>query len=118
MCRRMTRDEVLALGGDTDLHRRLGEALVELDRAYHEVERRSQFELQRLSALLEEAPVLFHVLEGPELRLVMMNRRSRETFGERASLGVALGDLVPPTNSTLLAAQRVHATGVPESFEV
>src|SRR3954447_10522757 len=96
MCRRMTRDEVLALGGgDTDLNRRLGEALVELDRAYHEVERRSQFELQRLSALLEEAPVLFHVLEGPELRLVMMNRRSRETFGARASPRGGPGGLRP-----------------------
>ena len=86
--------------------------------AHREVERRSQLELHRLSALLEEAPVLINVLEGPELRIVMMNRRTRELFAGRDLLGVSFRDIVPPTNTTLMAACRVYATGVPETLDL
>jgi signal transduction histidine kinase/ActR/RegA family two-component response regulator len=83
-----------------------------------EVVRRSQLELHRLGALLEEAPALIGVLEGPELRLVMMNRRLRELFAGRNLLGVSFHDIVPPSNSTLMAACRVYATGVAEALDV
>ena len=87
--------------------------------AHREAERRNQVELQRLSALLEEAPVLINVLEGPELRIVMMNRRTRELFAGRDLLGVSFTRsrsphqphaAWPPAGST--------QTGVPETFEV
>jgi signal transduction histidine kinase len=83
-----------------------------------ESERRSQAELQRLFALLEEAPSLITVLEGPELRIVMMNRRARELFAGRDLIGASFRDHVPPSNATLVAALRVFATGVPETIEV
>jgi signal transduction histidine kinase len=86
--------------------------------AHREAARRNQLELDRLSALLEEAPVLINVLEGPELRIVMMNRRTRELFAGRDLLGVSFHDIVPPTNTTLMAACRVYATGVPETLEL
>jgi signal transduction histidine kinase len=81
-----------------------------------EAERRNQVELQRLSALFEEAPALINVLEGPELRVVMSNRRTREAAPGRDLLGVSMHDLVPPTNPTLQAALRVYETGVPETY--
>jgi PAS domain-containing protein len=99
----------------------LGHEVTEEVRARHahrEVERHNQVELQRLSALLEEAPALITVLEGPDLRIVMMNRRTRDLFAGRDMIGVSFRDSVPPTNTTLLAAYRVYATGVPETFEV
>jgi signal transduction histidine kinase len=86
--------------------------------AHREVERRSQVELKRLSVLLEEAPMLITVLEGPELRVVMMNRSTRELFAGRNMLGSSFREVVPPTNPTLKAACRVYETGVPERFEV
>jgi signal transduction histidine kinase len=86
--------------------------------AHREAERRNQLELQRMSSLLEEAPAPICVLEGPELRVVMMNRLSREQFAGRDLRGVSLRDIVPPSNSTFLAACRVYETGVPETFEV
>jgi signal transduction histidine kinase len=81
-----------------------------------ETERRNQVELQRLAALFEEAPALINVLEGPELRVVLCNRRTREVAPSRDLLGVSLHDLVPPTNPTLQAARRVYETGVPETY--
>jgi signal transduction histidine kinase/ActR/RegA family two-component response regulator len=77
-------------------------------------------EHERLFALLEEAPSLIGVLEGPELRLVMMNRRMRELFAGRVPypLGTSMADLVSPDNRTLLAACRVYETGVPETVDV
>jgi signal transduction histidine kinase len=86
--------------------------------AHQEVERRSQLELHRLAALLEEAPASIGVFEGPELRLVMMNRRLRELFPDRDLLGVSLRELGPPGNNTLLAASRVFASGVPETLDI
>ena len=81
-----------------------------------EAERRNQEELQRLAALFEEAPALITVLEGPELRLVMSNRRTREATPGRDLLGVSLRDLVSPTNPSVQAAIRVYQTGVPETY--
>ena len=81
-----------------------------------EAERRNQVELQRLAVLFEEAPALINVLDGPELRVVMANRRTREAAPGRDLLGVSLHDLVPPTNPTLQAAHRVYQTGVPETY--
>ena len=70
--------------------------------AHQEAERRNQAELQRLVALLEEAPVLINVLEGPELRIVMMNRRTRELLRQAATCSASRShDLVPPSNPTL-----------------
>jgi signal transduction histidine kinase len=83
-----------------------------------EVELRRQIELQHLSAVLEEAPVLITVLEGPELRIVMANRCVRELFPGRNMLGASFREDVPPTNSTLQAACRVYESGVPETLEV
>ena len=85
---------------------------------HEESERHSRAEQQRLFALLEEAPILINVLEGPELRIVMMNRCTRELFAGRDLRGIPFGELVAPTNATLAAASRVYATGVPETFEV
>ena len=82
-----------------------------------EAERRNQVELQRLAALFEEAPALINVLEGPELRVVLSNRRTREAAPGRDLFGVSLHDLVPPNNPTLQAAGRVYETGVPETYE-
>ena len=85
---------------------------------HEENERRNRAELERLFALLEEAPILLNVLEGPELRIVMMNRRSRELFAGRDLLGASFRDLVPPGSTTLMAACRVYETGVSETFDV
>jgi len=85
---------------------------------HEESERRSHAEQQRLFALLEEAPIVITVLEGPELRIEMRNRRARELMAGRHLYGVPFGDLVPPTNTTFMAASRVLATGVPEALEV
>jgi signal transduction histidine kinase len=86
--------------------------------AQEETAQRRQAELVRLFALLEETPMLISVLEGPELRVVMTNRLSRELLGSRDFRGVAFGNLVPDGNETLAAAHRVLETGVPESFQV
>lgn len=86
--------------------------------AQKESERRSQAEQQRLFSILEEVPMLVIVLEGPELRIVMLNRVTRALLGRRSVDGAVLGDVLPEGNSTLAAARRVHATGVPETFEV
>jgi signal transduction histidine kinase/ActR/RegA family two-component response regulator len=85
---------------------------------YEANERRNQAELQRVFALLEEAPMLINVLEGPELRLVVMNRRSREFFAGRDFIGMSFCEMVPPDNAMLTAARRVYETGIPESLEV
>ena len=86
-------------------------------RAQEESQGRSQAELQRLFALLDEAPILLNVLEGPELRIVMANRRTREMFAGRDLIGRSFRDDVPPSNATLAAAVRVYASGVSETFE-
>ena len=86
-------------------------------RAQEESQGRSQAELQRLFALLDEAPILLNVLEGPELRIVMANRRTREMFAGRDLIGRSFRDDVPPSNATLAAAIRVYASGVSETFE-
>lgn len=85
--------------------------------ARRDSELRQQAEMQRLFALLEEAPIPINVLEGPELRIVMMNRLARETLGGRDFSGVLMGDLVPGDNPTLVAARRVFETGVPRTLE-
>jgi signal transduction histidine kinase/CheY-like chemotaxis protein len=85
--------------------------------AYEENDRRRESEHQRLYALFEEAHVLINVLEGPELRVVMMNRRLREVSRGREIMGRSLRDLLPPTNRTLQAAERVLTTGVAETYE-
>jgi signal transduction histidine kinase len=79
---------------------------------------RRQAELVRLFALLEETPMLINVLEGPELRLVMSNRLSRELFGGRDFRGLAFADIVSEDSATLAAARRVLETGIPETFDV
>jgi signal transduction histidine kinase len=91
---------------------------VRAQRVQLESERRSRVELQRLSAIFEEAPVMISVLEGPDLRVVMMNRLMRQAVAGRYSLGLLMGDVFPATSPTLLAARRVYETGVPETFEV
>jgi signal transduction histidine kinase len=85
---------------------------------HQQTEQRNQIELDRLSSVLEEAPALFTVLEGPELRVVMMNRRTRELFPGQNLIGVPFRDLAPPSNATLVAATRVYRTGVPETHEI
>jgi signal transduction histidine kinase/ActR/RegA family two-component response regulator len=81
--------------------------------AHDENERRSQAELHRLMALLEEAPIIITVFEGVELRITMRNRRSRDLFPNDSQhmMGVLLGDVVPPDNPILASARRVFATG-------
>ncbi len=99
----------------------LAHEVTEEVRAVHareEVERRSQLELRRLAVLLEETPALICVLEGPELRVVMMNRFMREMFADRNLYGTSLHEIVPATNTTLQAACRVYRTGVPETLEL
>jgi signal transduction histidine kinase/ActR/RegA family two-component response regulator len=86
--------------------------------AHREDQERTRAELQRLYALLEEAPMLINVLEGPELRIVMTNRRSRALFEGRDRSGSSLRETVPPGNPTLEAVCRVFATGKPETIEV
>jgi PAS domain S-box-containing protein len=82
-----------------------------------ETARRNEAELKRLYALLEEAPVMISVLEGPDLLIVMSNRRRREVTGGRDFVGKKLADLVHVDSRTVAAARRVLATGVPESYE-
>jgi signal transduction histidine kinase len=62
--------------------------------------------------------MLINVLEGPELRLVMSNRLSRELFGGRDFRGLAFADIVSEDSATLAAARRVLETGIPETFDV
>jgi hypothetical protein len=57
------------------------------------------------------------VLEGPELRLVMMNRRMRELFPDRDLLGVSFRELVPPATARCCAG-RVFATASPKRSTV
>jgi signal transduction histidine kinase len=83
-----------------------------------ESERRDQRELHRLAAILEEAPVMISVLEGPELRVVMMNRLTRQAVAGRHRMGLSLAEAFPPDNPTVLAARRAYQTGVPQTFEV
>jgi signal transduction histidine kinase len=83
-----------------------------------EREPRSRADMQHVLGLLEEAPVLITVLEGTELKIVMMNRSMRELFAGHPLLGRSFCDLVPPTNLTLQAAKRVYATGNSETIEV
>jgi signal transduction histidine kinase/ActR/RegA family two-component response regulator len=94
---------VLALGLDVtqEVRRRLGR----------------EAEHRRLYALFEEAPVVISVFEGPELRIVMVNRRTRELSGGIELLGRSLRDYVPASNRTLQAAERVLRTGVAETYE-
>jgi signal transduction histidine kinase len=86
--------------------------------AYEESDRRREADHQRLYAVFEEAPVLITVLEGPDLRVVMVNRRLRELHNGRDVIGRSLRELVPATNGTLQAAERVLITGVAETLEV
>jgi signal transduction histidine kinase len=82
-----------------------------------ETAQRNAAELKRLYALLEEAPVMISVLEGPDLRIVMSNRRRRELIDGRDFVGRSLPELVPHDNLTVAAARRVLATGIPETYE-
>jgi signal transduction histidine kinase len=104
-------DGVLTLGYEVtdEVHAR---------RAHQEAARISHTELQRLLAILEEAPVFINVLEGPEMRVVMMNRAARQLFAGRDLMGVSIHDMLPPTSMTRMAIGRVYASGVPETFEV
>jgi signal transduction histidine kinase len=84
---------------------------------HEEREKRAKAELGRLFTLLEEVPLYLSVVEPPEWRITMVNRRQREMFG-RPLDGLRLADLVPADNPTLLAIQRVHASGLAESITV
>ena len=57
-------------------------------------------------ALFDEAPVFLSVLEGPELRIVMTNRRVRESPGGDVLAGRTARELYPADNPVLAALAR------------
>ena len=83
-----------------------------------EVEHRAQAELQRMFALLDEAPIILTVVEHPEWRVTMANRLSRQLMGERPLIGTRLPDLVDADNPSIAAIERVYASGRSETHEV
>ena len=104
----MTRDDLLALfPEDTAQARRIRAALAEIDRE-HQIER------DRLFALFDEAPVHMAVVEGPELRCTLVNRRVREF--SPAVLGKSVREIYPGDNPLVAAIERVYATGKPETL--
>ena len=65
--------------------------------------------------LLDEAPVMFSVVEYPDWRITMANRLQRALLGERFILGMRIVDMVPAGNPTLAAIERAYASGRSES---
>src|SRR4051794_37225177 len=103
----MTWEEVLALkGADTEQLRAACEALAQAGRQCRE-------ERARFFALFDDAPVFMSIIEGPEQRVVMVNRRVREELP--GFVGRTLIEMYPKDNPVLAAIERVYATGVPES---
>ncbi|HEY5945020.1 MAG TPA: PAS domain-containing protein, partial [Kofleriaceae bacterium] len=86
--------------------------------AREEIEKRSQVELQRMFVLLDEAPVMFSVVEYPDWRITMANRMNRAMMGDRPHLGLRLRDIVGPDNPTLAALDRAFTSGRSESYEL
>ena len=66
------------------------------------------FEL--LAQALEDAPTLSAVLAGPDLRLVLQNRRSREVLGARR-IGAPLAEVFPESAGNVEPMRRVLFTG-------
>src|SRR5919199_6033287 len=66
------------------------------------------FEL--LAQVLEDSPTLSAVLAGPELRLVVQNRLSRELLGPRR-LGAPLAEVFPETAQSADPMRQVMLTG-------
>ena len=111
----MARDELLRrFAGEGEEAQLVREALAEIDRE-HAAER--DREIERMVALLEEAPVMIAVAEGPELRVTMMNRRARDLLAGRELVGRSLRAVVPAGNPILPTIDRVYANGVSETFE-
>jgi serine phosphatase RsbU (regulator of sigma subunit)/anti-sigma regulatory factor (Ser/Thr protein kinase) len=63
-----------------------------------------------LAQALEDAPTLSALLAGPELRLVLQNRLSRELLGARR-LGAPLAEVFPETAPSAAQMRRVLVTG-------
>ena len=86
--------------------------------AHQESEKRSQAELQRIFALLDEAPVILSVLESPDWHITLANRQCRQLMASEPTLnGTRLRDLVKPDNRMLAVVERVYATGRSEVYE-
>jgi signal transduction histidine kinase len=77
----------------------------------------NKVELERMVALLEEAPIKIAVAEGPELRVTRMNRRMRDLLAGRELVGASLRAFIPAGNTMLAPIERVYQTGVSETFE-
>ncbi len=63
-----------------------------------------------LAQAVEDAPTLSAVLAGPQLRLVLQNRASRELLGPRR-LGAPLAEVFPESASSAAGMLEVMRTG-------
>ncbi len=68
--------------------------------------------LDLLAQALEDAPTLSALLAGPDLRLVLQNRRSRELLGPRP-IGAPLAEIFPESAASAAPMRRVMLTGEP-----
>jgi signal transduction histidine kinase len=107
----VARDELLRrFAGDGEEAQLVREAVAEIDRE-HAAER------ARLLALLDEAPGFMVLLEGPELRVTMMNHRTRDLLAGREVVGRSLREAIPAGNPIVPTIDRVYATGISETIE-
>src|SRR5262245_15718251 len=67
-----------------------------------------------LLSMFEESPVHMVVLEGAELRIALMNRIARETWGP-AVMGKTMREIYATGSPILPLIERAYATGVAET---
>ena len=105
----MTRDHFRALCPAPSEQARTTGASLEQSHREHQRER------ERLHALFEEAPFFLTLVEGRELRVTMVNRRTREQPSGALALGKTVREMVPSDNPLLTTLERVFATGIAET---
>src|SRR5262245_29329447 len=66
--------------------------------------------------LFEEAPAFLTVVEGPELRVSMINRLVRSQPAGEYILGKSAREIYPGDNPVIATLERVYATGVAETI--
>ena len=87
-------------------------------RARGDEQKRSQAELQRMFALLEEAPVMLAVVEGSRLARHDGQSASARAVRRASAARHAASRHGPADNPTLAAIDRVYASGRSETYEV
>jgi signal transduction histidine kinase len=66
--------------------------------------------------LLDEVPAFLTLVEGPELRVTMVNRLVREQPAGEVALGKPAREIYPGDNPVVATLERVYSTGIAETI--